>query len=234
MKKKALFFDLDDTLLDNFTAFKRTLADLTPTTELNEENYVILYQGFRGHSEAIYETTLATEDLVDDYELARWDYLLTKLGISYTTTDLKQFDDLYHHYQSQGKLPHAYQELFHQLHEAEILVGVFTNGFSKAQRAKINQLELTRHIPDEWLIVSDDFGNAKPNVSCFRELKDHLPSTIDDYYYVGDSYKNDIAPSQQAGWHPIWLNRFAEKSRGHEKIMVKTIPELIAKIQTII
>lgn len=67
------------------------------------------------------------------------------------------------------------------------------------------------YIEPKWQFISEDLGDTKPNVSCFKKVASQLPAEIAQIYYLGDSYKNDIAPAHLARWNPIWLNRFADE-----------------------
>ena len=51
----AVFFDVDDTLLDNYSAFKCTIRKYYPDYFLEEPFLKRLYHEFRCHSEKIYK-----------------------------------------------------------------------------------------------------------------------------------------------------------------------------------
>lgn len=226
MAKKAIFFDVDDTLLDNFNAFKKTVADLLPSKKLSSEIFKEMYVAFRLQSERIYEESLAVGQGDSRPEFDRWRTVFSYFELDYAEEDLLKFDEVYHLYQSRGELSLEYQTLFKEMEEKQILVGIFTNGFAEAQKNKIAQLKLNEFIPEEYIFISDLFGDAKPNVSCFEKLKNMLPNEVAEIFYVGDSYKNDIVPSYHAGWQPIWLNRFNENQTDYHSYQVIDFHEL--------
>ncbi|HGF7074027.1 hypothetical protein ACFDBZ_06565 [Enterococcus lactis] len=55
LENTAVFFDIDDTLLDNYSAFKCTIRKYYPDSFLEEPFLKRLYHEFRCHSEKIYK-----------------------------------------------------------------------------------------------------------------------------------------------------------------------------------
>lgn len=207
LKKNAVFFDIDDTLLDNYAAFKCTIKKFFPNLSFDENCFMQLYRDFRHHSEEIYQQYHEGQ-IVHNYN--RWLSILKKLEV---TNDSKiiDLDNYYHECQSKQTLSAEMTILLQVLKRADIFCGVLTNGFTRQQQAKLDQLELSRFIDPKWQFISESLGDAKPNVSCFQKVAAKIPESITRILYLGDSYRNDIIPAQAANWEPIWLNRFADK-----------------------
>lgn len=210
LKRIAVFFDVDDTLLDNYAAFKCTLNKYFPDVNFADEHALKrLYHEFRYQSELIYQlhqTGQSMKGQSDD----RWSWVIESLN-QQQPVKLTDLDDYYHLCQSKQVLSSEMMILLNVLKRNGILCGVLTNGFTKQQQEKLDQLELSRFIDPKWQFISEALGDAKPNVSCFEKVAKQLPKGITTIYYLGDSYRNDIAPAQLANWQPIWLNRFVEK-----------------------
>lgn len=234
MVKKIFFFDLDDTLLDNFAAFCQTLKQYFPEREQNHDEIKKLYVTFRLKSEAIYEESLSNEPKKVTSEFDRWKLVFNYFQQHFTQADLAVCDQQYHIFQKEQSLLPEYQRLFEKLQTNGVMVGVFTNGFATAQTNKIKQLNLTQHIPADQLFVSDLFGDAKPNVSCFEKLKEVLPTEVEKFFYVGDSYKNDVVPAYHAGWQPVWLNRFNERKVDYHTYQANDFDQLRHLIEELI
>ncbi|EOH97580.1 HAD family hydrolase [Enterococcus pallens] len=234
MKKTAIFFDVDDTLLDNHNAFRQTLCQLWPNWQVSQGELMRLYQKFRADSETIYAQAQTEKAHVFLSSHERWAHLIKEIGASGEQSP-QQADQLYHKYQQQENLSPEWVQLFKQLqNQTSVQVGVFTNGFKKVQQKKIAQLKLANYLVPEWLLISEAFGDAKPNVSCFEKLKICLPSTIEQFIYLGDSYRNDIVPSLAAGWQPIWINRFEETRTQKGVIEATSIPEAVRQLQQLL
>ena len=209
LEKVAVFFDVDDTLLDNYNAFKCTLEESLPGFSEEEEFLKKLYQKFRHHSEEIYNKY--REDPTNNaHEYNRWKLIQDMIGQSNQIQSI-DLDDCYHKWQSRQLLSPEMTVLLTTLKSSNILSGILTNGFVQHQQNKLDQLELHQFIEPKWQFISEKLGDAKPNVSCFHKVEEQLPPEITKIYYVGDSYRNDIAPSYAAKWQPIWLNRFSDK-----------------------
>ncbi|MGA3513436.1 haloacid dehalogenase, partial [Lactiplantibacillus plantarum] len=67
----AVFFDVDDTLLDNYAAFKETLFALFSVKSLSEKQMQKLYKNFRFYSELIYKQYYETR-FINNVN-ARWE-----------------------------------------------------------------------------------------------------------------------------------------------------------------
>jgi putative hydrolase of the HAD superfamily len=86
-------------------------------------------------------------------------------------------------------------------------LGLITNGPSEIQRAKIVQFDLAR-----WftvIVVSEEFGVAKPDPAIFLYAANTLASDPVDCVMIGDNPDADIRGAQAAGMRSIWIQRSA-------------------------
>lgn len=208
LEKVAVFFDVDDTLLDNYSAFKYTIETYFSKLLITEASLKKLYRDFRSNSEKIYHR-YQTNQVISSQKYERWALALNALNQK-DHSILPELDDVYHRCQSQQRLSAEMTELLDLLGENEIFCGILTNGFKQQQQRKLDQLGLNRYIEPKWQLISEELGDAKPNVGCFQKVAAQLPKEITQIHYLGDSYQNDIVPAHLAGWHPIWLNRFSD------------------------
>ncbi|MGF2942664.1 HAD family hydrolase [Enterococcus xiangfangensis] len=209
LNKSAVFFDIDDTLLDNYSAFKCTLKKYFPDSSIDENHFLGLYRDFRSHSEKIYQRYHEGKvGAIHNYD--RWSSVLKRLKVADDSNRI-DLDNYYHECQKKQALSVEMTILLQVLKNAGILCGVLTNGFTQQQQTKLDQLKLSRFIDPKWQFISEALGDAKPNVSCFQKVADQLPADITKILYLGDSYRNDIVPALAANWEPIWLNRFGDK-----------------------
>jgi putative hydrolase of the HAD superfamily len=84
-------------------------------------------------------------------------------------------------------------------------LGLITNGPSEIQRAKIVQFDLAR-----WftvLVVSEEFGVAKPDPAIFLHAANALASDPADCVMIGDNPDADIRGAQAAGMRSVWIQR---------------------------
>lgn len=84
-------------------------------------------------------------------------------------------------------------------------LGLITNGPSVIQRTKIVQLDLAR-----WftvMVVSEEFGVAKPDSAIFLHAATQLASNPADCVMIGDNPDADIRGAQAAGMQSVWIQR---------------------------
>lgn len=190
---KAVIFDYDGTLAD------RTKATCS-AFRIYLQNYVL-----EEKTDAVY-----LESLVQD--LVLWD----EFGSGNKRQMVERFNRKYgysidyeHFFNWWIENLGTYEPLFENtLKTLEYLktrykLGIITNGTSIGQNTKIDSTNI-RHYFD-CIIVSDDFGKAKPEAAIFNEALKQLAVLPQQAVYVGDSYSNDIIGAYNAGITPVWI-----------------------------
>jgi putative hydrolase of the HAD superfamily len=84
-------------------------------------------------------------------------------------------------------------------------LGLITNGPSATQRAKIVQFDLARWF--KVMVVSEEFGVAKPDPAIFLHAANALASDPADCVMIGDNPDADIRGAQAAGMRSVWIQR---------------------------
>lgn len=83
------------------------------------------------------------------------------------------------------------------------IMGLITDGRLKTQRNKIKALGLSRWIAEENIIVSEEFGTAKPDSENYRFFMTKYPGKT--YAYIGDNIAKDFIAPKSLGWQTICL-----------------------------
>jgi HAD superfamily hydrolase (TIGR01549 family) len=84
-------------------------------------------------------------------------------------------------------------------------VGLITNGPAEVQRAKIELLDLLRHV--DFALISGEFGVAKPDPAIFEEALRLAGVDAEHAIFIGDSPEFDIAGAHASGIRSVWINR---------------------------
>jgi HAD superfamily hydrolase (TIGR01509 family) len=84
-------------------------------------------------------------------------------------------------------------------------IGVITNGPADVQRQKIDLLGIDSLA--DFVVISGEFGRAKPDPAIFHEALRVARASADDAVFIGDAPEFDIAGAQAAGIRSIWMNR---------------------------
>ncbi len=196
----AIFFDLDDTLLD-FTggeriAIRQTLEQfaIAPTEEICE-----LYHEINAAQWRRLERREATrQEILCD----RFVELFAALG---RTCDGAHVNDVYRDLLSRN---HAYipgaETLLEQLAPRYRLY-IVSNGTSWVQARRIRESGIGRFF--HKIFVSEEIGADKPSPAFFDAVFAQLPDVRrETAALVGDSLTSDIRGGRAAGLHTIWYN----------------------------
>ena len=100
----------------------------------------------------------------------------------------------------------AVEETLNTLASLPIKLGIITNGPTDHQQKKIDQLELTRWIHPEYMLISQATGYQKPDIELFQLAEERFDLDPSRTLYVGDNFDNDVFGCKQAGWQALWLN----------------------------
>lgn len=204
---KAVFFDLDDTLYDQLLPFQLAVEHAKLNHVMTDHVMIEdIYKRIRRHSDRLWEHHVKGRMTLDQLRIERTTAAFADLGITVSEVEAKRLQQQYELEQSRLELRAGVDQLFEYLLSLGILIGVITNGPVEHQMNKIRALKLLTWVKDPFLYISDGIGKAKPDPSVFQYVQQQTMLQPDQLVYIGDAWHNDIAPSFQAGWTPIWLN----------------------------
>ena len=83
------------------------------------------------------------------------------------------------------------------------ILGIITDGRYITQRNKIKALCLSRWIADDNIIISEEFGSAKPDIRNYRFFMSKYPGKT--YTCIGDNVAKDFVAPKSLGWQTICL-----------------------------
>jgi putative hydrolase of the HAD superfamily len=107
-------------------------------------------------------------------------------------------------------------------------LALVTNGASCLQREKLAASGLGRHFA--VVVVSADLGIGKPDAAIFRHALSQLGCDSAGAVMVGDSLSRDVDGAIAAGLAAVWVNRFSRARRGGrcDVVEVATLRDLPA------
>jgi putative hydrolase of the HAD superfamily len=241
---KAIFFDLDDTLLWDqksvkeafFTtcrlaeerfginasqleeAVRQTARNLYSSYETYEFTQMIginPFEGLWGDFLDEQEDLKKLKNIVPSYRREAWALGLKKLGID----DPDLAAELGERFpQERKKAPFVYEETFEVLDKLKdnYQLILITNGSPNLQHTK---LALTPELIPyfDHIVISGDFGKGKPDSSIFEYALSRLSLQKEDVIMVGDNLMTDILGANRVGIKSVWINR-------HQKDRNEVIP----------
>jgi len=210
---RAVFFDLDETLLDDDRCMReavtRTCAALGkryPQIEPKrlETIYIHVSDELWTSYGSVPQTYGTGESGGRDIRFEVWGKALMVYGLP--TQDLAvDAVDLYSQERraSYCLFPDAH-EVLHALREKYIL-GVISNGPGDTQREKVHVTGLGAYL--HVLVVSGELGVGKPDPGIFLEALESVQVTPEEAIYVGDSLTSDVVGAKGVGMYAVWINR---------------------------
>lgn len=193
MRPRAVFFDLDDTLIDRAGAFARYLEDLLcrhPAVFPPERR----------------DTDVATLHALDgrgytDRALFFRQVTLAFPGLSLSAEAL--WEDFAHRLPSFIQPQPGIRALVEWV-KARFTVVVVSNGSSRMQRAKLARAGLEDVLPDVFL--SGEVGASKPDPRIFTAALAHVGCAPAEVLHVGDDPVRDIAGAARVGMASCWIS----------------------------
>ncbi|KOF12138.1 haloacid dehalogenase [Planococcus glaciei] len=240
---KAIFFDLDDTLLWDkksvAEAFRKTceraadksgqdctgleaavrteataLYSAYPTYPFTQMIGINPFEGLWGTFDDEGADFQEMKKIVPDYRREAWTRGLKKIGID----DPELGQELADYFpEARRQSPILYEEALDVLEELkgkyELLL--LTNGSPALQNIK---LEITPEIAPYFnhIVISGAFGKGKPDPGIFEHALAKFGYRADEVLMVGDNLLTDIIGAERAGIRSVWINR--EQKAPHESI----------------
>ncbi len=213
-KKKAIIFDVDETLVDRKDAFIRFCNYLLDRYSKDHP-----YDGTR---EALIDYMVE----IDENGYSRLEDFIPRLNKLWRLP-LSVEEFIAERNEVFGKLTTAYPELYEVLEalKGRYKLGIITNGYSSVQREKIKSVKIADYFDD--IIVSGEQDFAKPDPRIFALSCERLGVTPAEAVYIGDYYPNDIAGAIGAGIMPIWINVDPLEHKEYEGIRVTRLRDIL-------
>ena len=202
-RPKAVIFDLDDTLCDYATARETRLRRAFTLSSCGNQS-----------SEAIDLDRMVAESIeMHPHGADHFEELFARFGIA-DANAARAAADWYRKNRFHGlRLFPETEEVFATVRnavsdddpKAARPIGIVTNGPTEVQLAKLELLGIDRLV--DFVLVSEEFGVAKPEPEIFREALRLAGVEPEEAVFVGDSAEFDMAGARAAGIPTVWVNR---------------------------
>ena len=223
-KIKAIFFDLDDTLINSRKAEQKAAAifkkQFRVFDNINEEEFETLW-----HQIAIeqYRKYSKGEISYKKHRINRIKAIFSEVNVEKNDEEALEVFNIYlKEYQKNWQLFEDATKILEKIKKNYKLV-LITNGDSNQQRKKIKKMKLEKYFSE--IFISDEVGVSKPKKEIFELACSKVGEKPENCLMIGDSFKLDIEGAQKAGLNAIWVNRKNEKFKYENQI--KELKELI-------
>ncbi|MCC6868440.1 MAG: HAD family hydrolase [Burkholderiales bacterium] len=201
---RAVFFDLDDTLVDHHHAAQAALAGV-------RERFAALHAV--GAEALAAEHQHVLEDLHHDVAIGvrtagearieRYRRLFAFAGAD--ARHAAAAAELHRRvYQANRRAVDGALDLVVRLRE-RLRIVVVTNNTVAEQEEKLTSFGFASHV--DALVTSEAVGAAKPDPRIFRAALDRVRCEAHEVVMVGDAWHADVLGANAAGIRAIWLNR---------------------------
>jgi putative hydrolase of the HAD superfamily len=112
-------------------------------------------------------------------------------------------------------------------------LAIITNGFAETHKARIAPLQLGRFF--DHVLMAGDLDMVKPDPAIFRHAMSLLNVGPSESVMVGDRYNRDVTGAQAVGMRAIWMNVRAEQlpeGATPPDAMIATLSELPAVLSS--
>ena len=210
MKYKAIFIDIDDTLLDYIPccreAFDAAMKGLpNPGDGLRDEDE--LFQIFFSISGRLFsEAKRGLYTVAEVMELYPKEFIAT---IGYPEAAVDPFK---HSFRAAWGETHTLvpgaKECLEALHNKGYRLFAASNSFGHLQRSRLQHAGILHYFEDTY--ISMDIGYDKPDVRFYEHALRRCGLQPNEVMMVGDSMTTDIIGAQAAGLDTIYFNRRKE------------------------
>lgn len=177
-------FDLDDTLFSEIeflrSAYRSIASLLLPYVEL--DIFEEMWNRYKG-KENVFQ------------------WVIDRFGSNLPGMTVDKLLLHYREHQPQISLATGAKEFLRKLKDKSIPVALITDGRSITQRNKIKALGIGEILSD--IIISEEFGSAKPHPANFLFFSDKYPGHR--FYFVGDNTAKDFIVPAHLGWITICI-----------------------------
>lgn len=192
---KAVFFDLDDTLVET-----TKLADMARRNAV--EN--MIRHGLPVDFETAYKELM---ELIKEYGSnfgKHFDYLLRRLDVPYDPKIVTAGVIAYHNTKfAYLKSVKGARKVLLDLKKEGYKLAIITDGDPLKQWEKILRLELDEFFDD--VFISDYLGVRKPHPKIFEKALRRMGALPEESVMVGDRLYSDIYGAKKVGMHTIWF-----------------------------
>ena len=221
----AIFFDLDNTLLDFDRGEARALSNalrqfgVDPTPAVLTRYHAINLRQW----ELLEEGVLTKEQVL----IRRFELLFHELGVD---CDSRRVCDLYESLlaKEHDMLPGAMELLEYLAPRYSLYLA--TNGAAAVQRCRLADAGIVPYFQD--IFISEEIGFHKPDTAFFKACFDTIPDFDPGMtLMVGDSLTSDIRGGRNAGLRTCWLNRHNAPLRPEPDYTITALCQLPALLK---
>lgn len=232
---RAIFIDLDDTLLDDTSYADGCWTDACAVAEARlpgvdishlratiDEQSAWFWSDPERHRSGRLDLRGSTR--------ATLEQVFEKLGINDRNLAHEVAEKYRHLRQERSTLFPGATDALDRLRAEGVRLGMMTNGAAAVQRAKIERFGLARYF--DHIVIEGELGAGKPDRRVYDTLLSALDVTPGDAWAIGDNLEFDVLAPMQVGLHGIWVDPRNADLDGHPGRPHRTVSAFTEIVET--
>lgn len=196
---KAVYFDLDGVLFNRNEAERVTLNYINKYY-LNTINEYELQKKWKNINLDLWSKCCKKKITADDVLIKRWSEIIDRIGLKKNISS-EELSEVYIEKYTSPIYKIDITSILKKLKSEKYLLAVITNGVKRIQTLKIKKMELENYF--DFIVTDQESGYRKPDVRMFKYALSKHQIEGSEAIYIGDSYTDDIIPSQKLDITPI-------------------------------
>lgn len=207
---KAIFFDLDETLIENVIPIRKLFGEMYYQFEeqLGSQNKEVFFATLRTNASELWATMFETSVSPEQRFLECFAQSVRATGTTNESQSLELATAMVARFRSLSvdnvRLHDGAKETLSTLREMGFITGIITNGMEGGQLAKIHQLGLESQV--DHLVVSAQARAHKPDAKVFQLALDRAGVSPAQAWQIGDHATNDVAGAIRAGMSGVFFD----------------------------
>ncbi|MBL7997292.1 MAG: HAD-IA family hydrolase [Candidatus Kapabacteria bacterium] len=237
----AIYFDVDNTLLDHSSAELQAFATTCEQFHLTAQYGVgksatDLFATYNAVNLALWERFRAGDLTAAEVKLQRFEKFLLKefdFGKAYSIQLAEDMSSYYlESYEHFWTLTDGAEELIDAARNTAATIGIITNGFVEQQHRKLRRFGWDTLF--DVILISDEVGYPKPHPQMYAIASERAGIAEPHHaLMIGDHYSADITGAKNAGWQTIWFQpdgiaRDAENGYSDADSIVESLHDAVA------
>ncbi len=227
--KKAILFDLDDTLYDYESTHKKSMNEvytfLKKEIGMSRKKFIELFDQSKEEIKMELSGTASSHNRVL--------YFQRLIEKTHKTLEAKIIKKLYRTYWDyfikEMKIFPGVLDTLKELKKRDLKIILVSDMTTYVQLRKIIKLKINKYI--DYLVTSEETGSEKPHSAMFLVALKKANCLPGEAIMIGDNRNKDIAGANSVGMDTIWVNssKSIPKEKGYKKpdYLINKIPEVL-------